>query len=260
MTSMSEPGSGALEGLRILEVAGLCSAYAGRLFAGMGADVILVEPPAGAAHRRQGPFIDNVPSIERSLTFTYLHAGKRSVTLDLDTADGQALFRKLAATASVVVESEPVGVMRARGLDYASLKEINPALVYTSITPFGSDGPYKEYVANDLILLAMGGLLTLGGYAEAEPTRAPGDQALLAGGQFGAIGTMMAVLDAEESGAGQFVDVSVQECVTTGAEAVVWKTLRVPASIRARTARSSSAPGRQVPDGWSLWNGWRAKG
>src|SRR5579883_3098365 len=85
--------SGALDGLRILEVAGLFGAYCGKLFAELGADVILVEPPGGAPQRRTGPFLDEAPGPDGSLTFAYLHSSKRGVTLDLDTADGQVLFR-----------------------------------------------------------------------------------------------------------------------------------------------------------------------
>ena len=230
----------ALEGLRILDVSGPASAYTGRLFAGMGAEVILIEPPEGAAHRRQSPFIGNIPGIERSLTHQYLNAGKRGITLDLDTVDGREIFRKLAKTASAVIESEPVGKMKERGLDYDSLKSINPALVYTSITPFGSDGPYKDYAATDLTLLALGGLLCLGGYAEAEPTRAYGDQALLNGSQFGAIGTMLAIIDAEASGQGQYCDVSIQECVTMSMETAI-QFYDLEGYVRRRGGRQNAA-------------------
>ncbi|MBI4213012.1 MAG: CoA transferase [Chloroflexi bacterium] len=211
---MSEANSKALEGVQVIEIAGPGSAYVGRLFAGMGAEVILVEPPEGAAQRRQGPFEGDVPGVERSLVHNYFNAGKRGVTLDLDSVDGQEIFKKLIKNATVLLESEPAGLMKKRGLDYESLKKINPALVHTSITSYGSEGPYAEYPAVDLNLLAMGGLLALGGYPEAEPTRPYGDQAILAGSQFAAIGTMLAVYDAEASGQGQFVDVSTQEAVT----------------------------------------------
>src|SRR3990170_115041 len=122
---MSEPSSQALEGIRVLEVAGSMSAYVGRLMAGMGADVILIEPPEGNAQRRLGPYIGNTPGVERSLTNNYYNAGKRSVTIDLDTPEGQSLFKKMAEKANLVIDSEPAGVMKARGLDYESLKKVN---------------------------------------------------------------------------------------------------------------------------------------
>jgi benzylsuccinate CoA-transferase BbsE subunit len=213
--------AGPLAGLRVLEVAGPLGEYCGKLFADLGADVILVEPPGGASSRREGPFVDQVPGIERSLTFSYLHTSKRGITLDLDSVAGQQLFRRLAAQAGLVVESEPAGAMQARGLGYEALKAEQPSLVYTSITPFGSEGPYVDYEATDLVLLAMGGLLYLGGYGDGEPIRAHGNQALLAAGQFAAIGSLLAVLEAEQSGQGQFVDVSAQECVVMAHETAI---------------------------------------
>jgi benzylsuccinate CoA-transferase BbsE subunit len=213
---------GPLAGLRVLEVAGPLSEYAGKLLADFGADVVLVEPPAGAARRHLGPFIDDQPGTERSLSFAYFHTSKRGITLDLDQADGQALFARLAQTAEVVLDGtgQP-GLMSGRGLGYAALAAVRPRLVYTAVTPFGSDGPYAGYQATDIILMALGGLLSLGGYAGGDPVRAGGDQACLAAGQFAAVGTMLAVLAAEETGAGQFVDVSAQEAVVMAHENAV---------------------------------------
>jgi benzylsuccinate CoA-transferase BbsE subunit len=219
---VSEPNRGALAGLRVLEVAGPLSEYAGKLLADFGADVVLVEPPAGAARRRLGPFIDDRPEPEFSLSFAYLHTSKRGITLDLDQADGRELFARLAETADVVLDgSGQPGLMNGRGLGYDALAARNPRLVYTAVTPFGSDGPYADYQATDIILMAMGGLLSLGGYANGEPVRAGGEQAVLAAGQFAAVGTMLAVLAAEETGAGQFVDVSAQQAVVMAHENAV---------------------------------------
>jgi benzylsuccinate CoA-transferase BbsE subunit len=209
---------GALAGLRVLEVAGTFGAYCGKLFADLGADVILVEPPVGAALRHRAPFADDTPGPDASLSFAYLHSSKRGITLDLGTADGQALFRRLAASAAAIVESAPGDALAARGLGYDALAADNPALVYSSITPFGREGPYADLPASDLTLMALGGLLSLGGYDDGEPTRAYGDQALLAADQFAAVGTLLAILQAEETGQGQRVDVSAQECVVMALE------------------------------------------
>lgn len=219
---MATAGGGALAGLRVLEVAGTLGEYAGKLLADFGADVVLVEPPAGAARRRLGPFIDDEPGTERSLSFAYLHTSKRGITLDLDQAEGQSVFTRLARTADVVLDGtgQP-GLMTRRGLGYDALAGGHPELVYTAVTPFGSDGPYAGYQATDLTLMAMGGLLSLGGYAAGEPVRAGGDQACLAAGQFAAVGTLLAVLAAEESGTGQFVDVSAQQAVVMAHENAV---------------------------------------
>lgn len=213
--------AGPLDGLRVLEVAGPLTEYCGKLFADLGADVVLLEPPHGSSGRREGPFADDLPGTDRSLSFAYLHTSKRGITLDLDTVDGQRLFRRLATSAAIVLESEPVGTMEARGLGYDALATDNPALVYTSVTPFGREGPYCDHVATDLVLLALGGLLYLGGYSDDRPIRAHGNQALLAAGQFAAIGTLLAVLEAEQSGQGQLVDVSAQECVVMAHETAI---------------------------------------
>lgn len=217
----AERTGGPLDGLRVLEVAGPLSEYAGKVLGDLGADVVLVEPPGGCDRRRIGPFIDDEAGDDRSLGFAYLHTSKRSVVLDLDSTHDAAIFRRLSATADVVLDSERPGVMATRGLSHESLAADRPALVTTSVTPFGGDGPYVDHAATDLVLMAMGGLLSLGGYSDSEPVRAHGDQACLAAGQFAAIGTLLAVLQAEATGVGQHVDVSAQEAVVMAHETAV---------------------------------------
>jgi benzylsuccinate CoA-transferase BbsE subunit len=196
--------------------------YAGKLFADLGADVILVEPPSGGARRRHGPFIGNDPSPEHSLSFAYINTSKRGITLDLDTSEGQSIFRRLAADVDVVLDGTgQVGAMADRGLGSDELRAANPRLVYTSVTAFGVDGPYVDFEATDIVLMAMGGLLSLGGYHDGTPVRAFGDQAYLAAAQFAAVGTLLAVLSAEQTGQGQFVDVSAQQAVVMAHENAV---------------------------------------
>jgi benzylsuccinate CoA-transferase BbsE subunit len=208
----------ALDGVRVLDLSGPMGNYCGKLFADMGADVILVEPPGGTRLRFEPPFIGDVLGLERSLSFAYYNTSKRGITLDLDCVSGQALFRQLVASADLVIASEKPGVMQARGLAYDKLAALRPQLVYASITPFGETGPYADYEAEDLIALAMGGLLYLGGYPDAAPTRVYGNQAILCANMFGAVAALLAVLDAEAGGAGQHVDVSMQECVVMALE------------------------------------------
>ncbi len=242
---------GALHGVRVLELAGMFGAYTGHLFAGLGADVILVEPPSGAPHRRRPPFIDDVPGTERSLSFAYHHAGKRSVTLNLDTADGRDLFRRLAATAQIVVESDRPGAMGVRGLGYEDLVSEHPSLVYTSISCFGQTGPYAEFAATDTTLLAMGGLLYLGGNPDTEPMQVSGDQAVLAADQFAAVASLLALLSAETTGQGRRVDVAAQECVVMALESAAQE-YDLQGSIRRRfsTQRSAGAGVYPCKDGY----------
>jgi len=188
------------------------------MFGDLGADVILVEPPGGTPLRREPPYIDNVPGVERSLSYAYCNTSKRGITLDLDTRSGQDAFRKLVHKADLVIETEVPGVMRSRGLAYEELSTLRPELVMASITAFGQSGPYAQYKAEDLVALALGGMLYIGGYPDTAPTRAYGNQAFFCASLYGAVSAMIAVLEAEQTGRGQQVDVSMQECAVLGME------------------------------------------
>lgn len=214
----SRPAPAALEGLRVLDLSGATGNYAGKLFADMGADVVLVEPPGGTELRREPPFIGDVPGPERSLAFAYQNTSKRGICLNLETASGQRLLRELAATADLVIETAPPGWMTARGLGYAELAQRRPQLVLASITPFGQTGPYADLKATDLVALATGGLLWMGGYQGSAPTQAHGDQAFKCAAMYGAVAAMLAVTEAELTGQGQHVDISMQESVTLALE------------------------------------------
>jgi benzylsuccinate CoA-transferase BbsE subunit len=225
----------ALEGLRVLDVSGPLGNYCGKMFADLGADVILVEPPRGTALRHEPPYIDNEPGLERSLTYAYHNTSKRGITLDLDTASGQALFRRLAATADLVIETDAPGEMARRGLGYEALSSVKPSLVVASITAFGQSGPYAQYVGQDIVALALGGLLYLGGYPDVAPTRVYGNQAFMCANMYGAVAAMIAVLEAETSGSGQHADISMQECVVMGLENAA-QFYDLEGTVRKRTA------------------------
>ncbi len=218
MTMAASASPAALEGLRVLDLSGPTGNYAGKLFGDMGADVILVEPPGGTPLRREPPFIGDVPGTERSLNYAYQNTSKRGICLELECASGQQILRDLAATADLVIETAPPGWMRARGLGYDTLSKTRPQLVMASITPFGQDGPYADLQATDLVALALGGLLYMGGYQDAPPTQAHGDQAFKCAAMYGAVAAMLAVTDAELHGQGQHVDISMQESVTLALE------------------------------------------
>lgn len=211
----------ALDGLRVLEVASPLTAYCGKMFADMGAEVILVEPPEGCRLRREPPFIADTPGIENSLVHSYYNTSKRGITLDIERSEGCALFRKLVANADLVLEGEKPGVMARRGLGYEALARTNGRLVATSITPFGQTGPYSQFEGEDLTGLAMGGLLYLGGYPDSAPTRVYGEQAILGASMYGAVAAMLALTEAEMTGEGQHVDVSMQECMVMAMETAV---------------------------------------
>ncbi len=210
--------SRALAGLRVLDLSGPLGNYCGKLFGDLGADVILIEPPEGTALRREPPFVDDKVDIEASLPFAYANTSKRGIVLDLEQERDREVFRRLADTADLVIETFRPGTMSAWGLDYATLSARNPRLVMTSITPFGQTGPYAQYVAEDIIGMAMGGLLYLGGYPDTPPITSYGNQAYAAANLYGATASMMALLAAEQTGTGEHVDVSMQESVVMALE------------------------------------------
>lgn len=216
--SASHQTPGALEGVRVLQLESQLTNYTGKLFAELGAEVILVEPPSAIHDAGKTAALTAGEASEPALKRAYFNTSKRSITLDLDTDEGRGIFRRLTKSSQLIIESFSPGLMKARGLDYASLSVENPELVMVSVTPFGQEGPYSRYQYEDITLLAMGGLLSLGGYADSEPIAAWGEQGYLAGNQFGAVAAMIALLEAETHGAGQHVDVSVQECIVMALE------------------------------------------
>ncbi len=131
----------ALSDLRVLDLTDIKGAMCAKLFGDMGADVLKIEPPDGDAMRRIGPFLDGKPHRERSLLFWFYNTSKRGITLDLNQTAGQELFKKMVVKADIVVESAAPGTLAQCGLGYEDLKQINPNIVLTSITPFGQTGP-----------------------------------------------------------------------------------------------------------------------
>ena len=220
MTTPSEAPQ-ALAGLRVVELAGPMSQYCGKMFADLGAEVILVEPPGGARVRAAPPFIGDRAGPDRSLTFSYFNTSKRAITLDLTKTEGQFLFRRLAQTADLVVQAEKPGTLAAWGCGYDALAALKASLVLLSITAFGQTGPYAQYEGEDLIGLASGGFLYLGGYPDAPPTGAFGNQAVLGASMYGAVAAMLALTNAELTGEGDHVDVSMQECMVMAMENAV---------------------------------------
>ena len=154
--------------LRVLELTGVAGQLCGKLFADMGADVIRVEDPGGGEARNVGPFVDDEPGPDRSLSFWHRNTSKRSVTMNLRTPGGVDLLRRLAAEADMVIEDMAPGTLPALGLGYEALRQVRPDLVMLSITPFGQTGPYRDLKTSDLVSLALGGPLWSCGYDDHE--------------------------------------------------------------------------------------------
>lgn len=182
----------------------------GRILGDLGADVIKVEPPGGDPARHHGPFYQDENDPEKSLPWFAYNANKRSITLNLESPDGQALFRKMAQQADFVIESFAPGYLETRGLGYRALHELYPRLVFTSITPFGQTGPYAHYRGSDLHAVALSGFMSLVGAPGRPPLRTVLPQASMWGGMYAAAGTLVAHHHRQSTGQGQHVDVSMQ--------------------------------------------------
>ena len=227
----------ALQGMRVLDMTDKSCVYAAKMLCDLGAEVIRIEPPGGDPMRAVPP----VDEITGSSTFyAYMNSNKRSVTLDLEAPRGHELFKRLVASADIVIESAPPGRLSALGVSYAELADARPALVWTSITPFGSKGPYARWAADDLISQAMGGLMTLTGIPEREPLRLFGEQSCFISGLHAATGTLIAVWHALLTGEGQHVDVSIQECIAHTLESAI-QVYTTAGRVRTRQVKSAEA-------------------
>lgn len=204
----------ALAGLRVLDLAGgVAGGYCSKLLADLGADAILVEPPEGDACRRLGPFPGDVENPEQSGLFLSLHAGKRNVVADLESAEGIALVKRLAKDADVLLTADQPDALARRGLDVDELQHANPALVHVSLTHFGLTGPYRDWQGDEITDYAMGGYLFFGGDPERGPLMVPGFQAQHHAGMQGAIAALVALGERDRSGLGQVIDVSTVEAM-----------------------------------------------
>lgn len=205
-----------LAGLRVIELARiLAGPWAGQTLADLGAEVIKVESPEGDDTRRWGP-----PFIERDTgpVAAYFHAanrGKKSVTADFTTEQGQAKVRALIATADIVIENFKVGGLAKYGLDYASLKGEHPGLIYCSITGFGQDGPYAHRAGYDYIIQGMSGLMSITGPADGEPHRVGVAVTDLFTGVYATTAILAAVHARAQTGKGAHLDLALMDCAVS---------------------------------------------
>jgi crotonobetainyl-CoA:carnitine CoA-transferase CaiB-like acyl-CoA transferase len=220
MTDIKDKHDDTLSDYRILELTDDRGLYCGKILADLGADVIKIEPPGGDPSRNTGPFYKDIPHPEKSLYWWAYNTSKRGITLNIETADGADIFRRLVKTADVVVESFPPAFMESLGLGYPALSEINPGIIMTSITAFGQTGPYRDWKGPDLVGWALGGQAFCTGDEDRAPCRISLPQAYLHAGNHAASATLAALYYREFTGEGQYIDVSMQE-------AVVWTLMNV---------------------------------
>jgi crotonobetainyl-CoA:carnitine CoA-transferase CaiB-like acyl-CoA transferase len=234
---MGNAGPGMLAGLRVIEVADERAEYTGLLLAGLGAEVVKVEPPEGNATRRIGPFLEDEPGLERSLFFWNYNRNKKSVVLDLrDTLAREHMLRLLEG-ADVLLDASCGALHEALGLDRATLNARFPSLVTARMTPFGDDGPWQDFKSSDLIHLALGGIMMNCGYDpdpnlvyDTPPIAPQIWHAYHIAGEQLATGIIAALIHRHRSGQGQDVSVAVHEAVSKNPELDImhWVMRRVP--------------------------------
>lgn len=207
--SVDSGGAPFLQGLRVLDVTGaLAGPYCTTILSDLGAEVIKIEPVTGDNMRRRTMGADAKP-----LPFDLIHRDKASLAVDLKSAEGREIVRKLAQRSDVFVENFRAGALRNAGLGYEDLRDDCPDLVYCSISGFGQFGPMREAKGVDLIAQAYGGLLSVTGTADGQLAKAGFPVADIGAGMWGAIGVLAALLRARAGGGGSYVDVSLADTI-----------------------------------------------
>ncbi|TRL29083.1 CaiB/BaiF CoA transferase family protein, partial [Rhizobium straminoryzae] len=207
-----------LDGIRVIELARvLAGPWAGQMLADLGADVIKVENPDGGDDTRGWgpPFVEGKDG--ENLSAAYYHStnrGKRSIAVDFSTPEGQEIVRRLAADADVFIENFKLGGLKKYGLDYESLKAINPRLVYCSITGFGQNGPYASLAGYDYIVQGMSGFMSVTGAADGEPMKAGVAIADIFTGIYAVTAIQAALIHAMKTGEGQQVDMALLDVMS----------------------------------------------
>ena len=234
---------GALSGIRVLDLSRvLAGPWAGQILADMGAEVIKVErPDTGDDTRGWGPpFLRDREGKETSEAAYYLstNRGKQSVTVDLSTIEGQDIIRRLATVSDVLIENFKVGDIARYGLSYDDLKKLNPRLIYCSISGFGQDGPKAHLPSYDFTIQGIGGLMSITGERDVllggGPQKAGIAVSDLSAGMFATVAILGALMHRNDSGKGQYIDISLLDCMVASI-----------AGLNMNYLTSGEIPGRQ---------------
>ena len=241
---------GPLSGLRILDLTRiLAGPFATMIFSDLGAEVIKVERPEGGdLSRGTGPFIEG-----ESYYFISVNRGKESVTLNLAHPDGGQALKDLASQCDILVENFVPGAMARFGLGYDEMEKINPRLIYCSISGFGQTGPYAQKPALDVIVQAMGGIMSITGEPGGGPVRPGSSLGDMTAGLFAANAILAAIYERERSGRGQMIDISMLDCQVAVLEAAVGRyvsTGDVPGPLGTRHPSFTPFQAFQTLDGW----------
>ena len=238
-----------LSDIKVLELAhSLSGAFCAKLLADQGANTVKVEPPGwGDPARREPPFINGIPNPDSSTIFLAFNTNKRGITLDIEQPQGRELLLRLVADADVLIESYPPGHLESLDLGYQVLRETNAKLVVSSITYFGQTGPYRDYKGGDLVVQALGGFLNaVTGSADRPPMGTTLEQMEITAARNGAIAIMAALLQRQQSGEGQQIDLSTMEAAVSTPSGLIQ-----PYSFTGRSPKRGGSDGN-VMDGMHL--------
>ncbi|HEV2686891.1 MAG TPA: CoA transferase [Bryobacteraceae bacterium] len=232
---------------RALDLTGPLGFLCGKILGDLGADVIKVEPPGGDPARR-----------DQSFSWLANNANKRGITLDLDSDVGRALLLRLIKKADFLLESFPPGTLQGWGLGHRELSQENPGLILVSITPYGQEGPYRDFQGSDLEIMALSGAMSLCGEQDGEPMRVSVPQAPMWVGAEAAMGAMTALAYRHGTGRGQHVDVSAQVAVMAAlAHApAFWDLSRINPERAGVFVTGRSVWGAKMRAFWPCRNGW----
>ncbi|BBK44375.1 hypothetical protein STVA_43950 [Allostella vacuolata] len=245
---------GILAGLRVIELGDERSDYVGLLLAGLGAEVVKVEPPGGNSTRRIGPFLGDTPDPERSIYFWYYNRAKKSAVLDLDGDAGETAFLELLDGADILLDGTCGELDRKVGHDAAGLRARFPRLLTARITPFGDTGPWRDFKASDLIHLALGGIMMNCGYDsdpqgryDLPPIAPQAWHAYHIAGEQLTIAIIAALIHREATGEGQDVSCAIHEAVSKNTEIDVMSWVMRRAPVYRQTCRHASENPNRVP-------------
>ena len=209
-----------LRGVNVLDISeGIAGPFCAKLLSDMGADVVKVERPgSGDSSRQTGPFLNELADLEMSPSFFFLNTGKRSIELDIYDEGSKSTLHQLIKKFDVVISSETDSTLENHDLGFESLRTINPKVILTTVTGFGSFGPRSDYQSSHLISCAVGGWAQLCGTPDREPLQAGASVTQTLTGAYASVATLLAVQGRNSHGNGDHVDVSAQESVLAGAQ------------------------------------------
>ncbi|HKU93684.1 MAG TPA: CoA transferase [Vineibacter sp.] len=241
-----------LEDIRVLELSGPFTMMAGQILADLGAEVVAIEPPEGARGRRMEPFLDDVPGLDRSLTWQALNRNKRGMTLRTDSADGRTLLEQLAHTVDIILEELPPG-----GTSVLAGCGLPQTLIHAQITSFSKDGPKAHYRSSDLALMAASGAPALAGEPGRPPLFFPVPQAMMEAGAESAVAALAALAARDCDGRGQAADVSARTAaIASGLSRVIAGFAGDTLPVRSATTGAGLSGVRSVPGMYTCADGY----